>query len=221
MTASKETSGILRLNNLRVSKIYVTPTDKNDYPYNILFGFPKDGEEYKKIKAKLGEISLAKWDDRVKEKLKIITSNAKDYCFIEELTDKSGEFYEGMENFSGLKSNCKRADPYVIVTQDNHQIIKKESPGRWLEEAEKFYPGCRVNAVVNLWAQDSVSKSGTPALGLRCSFMVIQFAGDGQRLSSGAPSVNVEDYFDIVKSENSTQGFDSMAFSESPEDGLL
>jgi hypothetical protein len=93
--------------------------------------------------------------------------------------DKSN--YGGFEDENGYHLSANRREPF----KPNQLIERDKTPAG----ESTFYPGCYVNAVVNVWAQNnSYGKK------LNCELVGVQFYKDGERLGRGVSDVDDDDF---------------------------
>ena len=108
------------------------------------------------------------------------------------ISEKTGEVYDGYEGMFFVQANNDRRPKVLYRNRD-------EIP---YEDIEKvLYPGCFVNASVNLWIQDnSFGKA------VRCSLRGVQFFKDGEEF--GGSNVDIEKEFDDFDDEDYDDDFD-------------
>ena len=80
-----------------------------------------------------------------------------------------------------------------------NQLIKRDKTSA---DEDTFYPGCKVNAVVNLWAQDN--QWGRK---INAELVGVQFAAHGERLGRGATKIDDDDFDTLPELEE--EGADS------------
>lgn len=105
---------------------------------------------------------------------------------------KDGETvaYDGYENAFSLKAgNNKRP---MVINRDKTILA---------EDDNVIYPGCYVNAIVELWAQNN-------AYGKRinANLLAVQFVKDGEPFGDG-PSVKLDDFEVISDDDDDTSDF--------------
>ena len=110
-----------------------------------------------------------------------------------------------------LKSSEEKTD-YPGFTKDNYYLncnrkaaFKPNSLVRRdkteIESADELYPGCYVNAVVEIWAQNnSYGKK------INCGLLGLQFVKDGERFGRGAGSVSEDDFDELPELEDTSAG---------------
>ena len=100
-------------------------------------------------------------------------------------TDGDTKDYDGYENQMAFKgSNTKRP---TLIDRDKTQIV---------EEDNKLYAGCYVNAIVDLWYSNH-PKGGKQVLG---NVLGVQFVKDGEAF--GANTTSDQDEFDDLGDED-------------------
>lgn len=128
-----------------------------------------------------------------------------------ETVKKIGDLMKAMAAASFKDKRLPPADK--LCMRDGDLTNKEEDAGYWLlsasddrrpvvvdkdrtplvAEDDVIYPGCVVNAKVNLWAQDN--KYGRR---INANLLGVQFAKDGDRLGNGRVRQAAEDMFDEV-----------------------
>lgn len=162
------------LNNVRLSfpSIFQRSVfDGKEGKYEATFLIPKSDT---KLKAQLD----AAIDEAIKAAGIKVPSDKR--C----LKDGDESDYDGYEGTWSLKAaNAKRP---TVIDRDKSPIVESD---------EKLYPGCYVNAVIDLWLQDN--KFGKR---VNANLYGIQFVKDGEAF--GAGPVNVFDDFDDLDGDS-------------------
>lgn len=104
-----------------------------------------------------------------------VPKSVKRTCFV----DGDEKDYDGYANHMAFKAGTTRRP--TVIDRDKSPLV---------EEDNKPYAGCYVNAVVDLWYSDH-PKGGKQVLG---NLLGVQFDKDGE--SFGAGSIDVDDEFD-------------------------
>lgn len=140
---------------------------------------PKD-PQVKEIDAVIEAVAREKWKDKAPAILAKIIKDGN-CCFQKsDYLDKNGEPYDGFAGMFSLGA-ANKAKPLVI---DRDKSPLSQSDGR-------PYAGCRVNGMVDVWAQDN-------AFGRRinASLSGVQFYADGEAFTGGQPA-DVDDFDDM------------------------
>lgn len=97
---------------------------------------------------------------------------------------KNGEVYHGFEGMFtlGSRTPTSKTQP-TTFDKYGEPVTDKAAIERM------FYDGCRVNAKVEVWAQDN--KFGRR---INCSLLGVMFAGDGQNFSGGSGPASANDF---------------------------
>lgn len=101
------------------------------------------------------------------------------------LIDGDTKDYDGYENHMAFKGGSNRR--FTIIDKDKTPLV---------EDDDKPYAGCYVNAIVDLWYSDH-TKGGKQVLG---NLLGIQFLRDGEPF--GAGNVDTADEFDEIEDED-------------------
>ena len=149
--------------------------------------FPIDpkSEDVKAIEDALLETAKQKWEKDGESVLEMLKEDKK-VCFERKpyKSKKTGEVYNGFTGMFtlGARTPASKAAPTVF---DKHG-----DPVTAKSDIERLvYDGCRVNAKVEIWAQDN--KYGRR---LNCSLLGVMFAGDGENFSGGAAPASADDF---------------------------
>jgi hypothetical protein len=165
----------IQLKNVRLS--YPSLFNKavfegNEGKYEATFIIPKDDE---KIKAKLDK-AIA---EALKE-AKIKTPGEDKICLKDgdEAETSDGEPIEAYADSWTMKASSSKRP--TVIARDKTPVVESD---------EVFYPGCYVNAVVDIWIQNN--KFGKR---VNANLYGVQFVEDGEPLGMG--NVDVTDDFD-------------------------
>ena len=156
-------------------------------------GTPATDKNLKAIKAVAAKVKQEKWGDN-QPKLK-----PEKVC----LRDGDGEDWDGYEGVFYLSANNTRQPTLSGLNPKGPAV--KESDGL-------LYSGCRVNAIVRLWAQDNQHGKR-----LNASLEAIQFFQHGEPF--GSKPVNAEEAFEDLS--NSMEADDLNIGSNDDEDDDL
>jgi hypothetical protein len=128
-------------------------------------------------------INKEQQEDLIKEieaKIALIQKDNKAKVSPDKICLKDGDFvdYDGYEGHMSIKAGANRRP--TVIDRDKTPLV---------EDDDKPYAGCYVNAVLELWYQDnSYGKR------VNCNLLGIQFSKDGD--SFGAGDTDVTDDFD-------------------------
>ena len=149
--------------------------------YNATFLFEKTGDTAKTVLATIKEVLREKFGEKAAEYGRTMKSNGK-LCLND--GEKKAQ-YEGFEGQYYLNANNEN-QPLVIDRGREHLAA---ADGR-------IYPGCYVNAKVDIWAQDNNFGKRVNA-----TLLGVQFFADGERFGGGGARATEEDFeeYDPVK----------------------
>jgi hypothetical protein len=139
-------------------------------------------ENDKAIRAAIQKEATEKWGAKAPAMLKAMENNNTKYCY-QDGTIKSDK-YEGFEGMWALSANRNEEQGAPAVVDRDKSPLGPASG--------KPYAGCYVNASVDIWAQTG------QYMGIRCTLVGIQFAGDGDAFA-GAPAT-ADDFDDLGES---------------------
>jgi hypothetical protein len=145
--------------------------------FNAKFILEPDHKQIDKIRALEDEVAKDKWGKDAEKIMKRIRATA-DKMFLRDGDTQRADGFEGNLYFSA--NNDKRP---TVFNKDRSSIA---------EEDGIIYSGCYVNVKVNLWAQDN--QYGQRING---ELLGVQFAGDGDSFSAGAPPAAADDFPDM------------------------
>lgn len=178
---------IIKLNNVRLAFADIFEPaqfdEKSALKYGAAFLVPKNSPYVLQIQNAIKEVAAAKWGAKSEALLKSFEGNPNKYCFM----DGDARNYDGYEGNWALSSKAS-ARPLVL---DRDKTPLTQSDGR-------PYPGCYVNASVEIWAQDN--KWGK---GIRASLRGLQFYKDGDAFAGGRPA-DVEEFDDLSEGSEET-----------------
>ena len=103
-----------------------------------------------------------------------------EYCF----NDGESKAYDGYDN-------CY----YIAAGSTNRPKIIDRDRGVLVQQDDRPYSGCYVNAALSLWVQNNQWGKA-----IRCELKAIQFVKDGDRF--GAKPVNTDEVFDDISEES-------------------
>jgi hypothetical protein len=149
--------------------------------YSATFIIDPDSEASKACRDAVKAVAEEKWKDGAAATLAKLTAADKVCYRKEEKTNNKGEPYSGFDGMHYVTASCK-ARPLVL---DRDKSTLTEQDGR-------PYGGCYVNAVIDIWTQQS------PQWGKRVNATLkgVQFANDGDAFGSSAPA-SVNDFDEL------------------------
>ena len=106
------------------------------------------------------------------------------------LGDGVEKAYDGYEN--AMFVSCSSRQRPTIIDRDRTQLV---------EEDDKPYAGCYVNAAISLWVQNNNFGKR-----INCNLTGLQFVKDGERFGGGGIKVN--DVFDDISKEQAADAAD-------------
>jgi hypothetical protein len=166
------------------------PSGKFKYAAQFLIVPGSDND--KKIRAAYELAAKAAWGEKKwKEIWDECWGRPKECAYINgDRSEKDG--FQGMMVLSG-KRDKESQGPILVIDR-----AKNPETGKFFEltkEDFRPYPGCYVNALVDLWCQPK------PNAGIRCTIMTVQFVKDGDAFGGARPS---EDAFEEVVDEEAS-----------------
>lgn len=175
---------VITLKNVRLSfpqiwspKAYMEG-QKAKYSCNFLLDKDKDKEQIAEFKKAIKKAASDSFNGDIPKGLKT--------C----LGDGEEKAYDGYEN--AVFISCSTMQRPTVIDRDRSPLV---------EEDEKPYAGCYVNAAVSLWVMNN-------QWGKRvcCNLNAIQFVKDGERFGGGG--VAVESVFDDISKEQDADAED-------------
>lgn len=129
-------------------------------------------ENDKNINEAIKAAAKEAWADKADKMLKTMSGQKTQYCY----RDGDTLTYDGCEGmmFLAAARAAKQGAP-KIVDRAKQDIT---------QESGKLYPGCTVNAIVDVWAQSGDNP------GIRCTLSTVQFVKDGEAFSGSVPSTD-------------------------------
>ncbi len=154
--------------------------------------FPIDpkGPFPKAIEAAMLEAATGKWEKDGAAVLALLKKNGK-VCYQPEsyTSSKTGDVYNGFAGMHtlGARTSAAKAKPTVFDIH-GEPVTDKDAIARLI------YDGSRVNAKVEIWAQDN--KYGRR---VNCSLLGVMFAGHGENFGGGAGPASADDFADMAQ----------------------
>lgn len=151
-----------------------------------LFGKTASGEKVD-VAALALKVATEQWGEKAAEWIKsgIIKTPFLDGDGPQGVSKKSGERHAGYEGHRFIRTGANEDRKPKLFD-------KKLNP---VGDADVLYPGCFVNAVVNMYAWEHPKNGKGLSLGLN----LVQFAKDGDRLGGGG--ANADDFFTAIEDE--------------------
>ena len=149
--------------------------------------FPIDpkGEAVVAIEAAMLEAAKGKWEKDGAAVLEMLKEDKK-VCFERKpyKSKKNGEVYNGFDGMFtlGARTPGNKAQP-TVFNKHGEPVTDKAEIERLI------YDGCKVNAKVEVWAQDN--KYGRR---INCSLLGVMFARDGENFSGGGRPASADDF---------------------------
>jgi len=185
-------SEVIYLSNVRLSFPHIaTPqiTKKDDgtekASYNAEFIMAPNDPGFAKFWQVVNAMAVEKWKEHAQAVLQMVQTDRKKRCYgngAEKINNKTMKVYEGYDGGVFITAGRDRM-PQIIDAAGTP--IDAANVMACQAEARKMYGGCYVNAAVKPWLQDN--KFGK---GVRCDFIAIQFARDGEPFGEGAIDVS-------------------------------
>lgn len=169
---------VLRFADLYVAKVPKNSANPTDRPrYTASFLIEPGSENDTRLNDAITAVAVEKWAGNAKAKLKSFQGQKTQYCYRE--PEGTDERSEGMLFLSSARASTQGA-PRVVNRQKQDVLT----------DVGLVYPGCTVNAIVDIWAQSEGNS------GIRCALQVVQFIKDGEAFSGdtltteGLPSLS-------------------------------
>lgn len=170
MSANQPIGRIL-LKNVRLSfpsLFEATAYKPGDVPkFKATFLVPKDGPQFKEVEAKILAVLREQSPQKAEQILRSIRGNPNKFCW----QDGESKDYDGYEGCFALSAKSKTRP--TVIDRDRSPLTEADG---------KPYPGCYVNASVDLFCYDN---SG---IGVSASLRGVQFYADGDAFSGSRPA---------------------------------
>lgn len=158
--------------------------------YSAKFIIDPKSPNVKVIEEAIKAVAKEKWGEKADGVLSIIVEDKKS-AFVKGpyKNKKTGDIYDGFEGMYHLNSRTGGDKP----GPKTYNRAKQEVSAR----DGVFYPGCYVDAVVDLYAQDH------PQYGRRinCGLLGVRFVADGESFSGGG-GASADDFADLPSDDN-------------------
>jgi len=159
------------------------------FKYAATFVIDPASENHKKIMAAYELAAKDVWGKNWKTTWDECWGRPKECAYLKG-DRKEKEGYQGMMVLSGKRDKDSQGPILVIDRSKNPETGKFF---KLTQEDGRPYPGCYVNAEVELWCQ----KPPTP--GIRCTVLTVQFVKDGDAFGGARPSA--DDFEEVVDEE--------------------
>lgn len=162
--------------------------------YGGKFPIDPEGPYLKMIEDAMLEAANAKFDAQGAATLAMLIEDKK-VCFERKpyRSKKTREVYHGFEDMFTLGARTAIAKPRPSVFDKYGEPLIVDGnfvAGKTKGDVERLiYDGCRVNAKIEIWAQNN--KFGQR---INCSLLGVMFAGDGTNFSGGAGPASADDF---------------------------
>ena len=190
-TAVKQQMGRFLLNNVRLAfpNLFEPKAAQagGKEKFSAAFLFPRNHPQIAELQKLIGDVAAVKWGAKATDVLKALKASDK-LCVHD--GDAKGDT-------SGYAGNL-----FLNASNDIRPTVLGSGPdGRSPVTAAdgKMYPGCYVNAIIQVWAQDNQFGKRVNA-----SLLGVQFLKDGERLAGGG--VAAADDFAPVPQEGTPTG---------------
>lgn len=137
--------------------------------FSASFLIEKGSENEKKIRAAIEQAAKDAWGDKFQARLKAMDGQKTQFCY----TDGDKADYDGASGKMVLASHRHASQGAPAIVDRAKQPLALESG--------KPYPGCTVNAVVDIWAQSGENP------GIRSGLNAVQFVKDGEPFTGSVP----------------------------------
>lgn len=150
---------------------------QGDPKFSATFLFAPNSEAHLAIEAAIKAISAEKWKDKGEAVVKSIRANPMKFCL------KDGDTKAQFAGYAGNLFLSASSKTRVTVVDSNKTPLTSEDG--------KPYPGCYVNAFIDIWADDRQYGKGIFA-----TLGPIQFHRDGEAFSGGLIA-DADDFEDV------------------------
>lgn len=158
--------------------------------YGAKFPITINGEHQKAIEeAMLAEAKEA-WKDKADSVLAMLVEDGK-VAFTKKVyrSKKTGEPYQGFDGMHVLSARNAKTQP-TVYNQYNDELSSKADIER------QAFSGARVNASVEIWAQDS--KWGRR---INCSLRGVMLTGEGENFGGGSSPASADEFASMAKAK--------------------
>ena len=140
--------------------------------YSAAFLVEHGSDNDKAVKDAITDTMKEAWQDKAAVKTKAFMSQNGQCCY----QDGSSKEYDGCDGFMFLSAHraAKQGAPAIVDRAKQPLDVSGGKP----------YPGCTVNAVVDVWAQTGENP------GIRCSLSAVQYVKSGEPFGNGAATAS-------------------------------
>lgn len=164
------------------------PTKENPNPkkqFSATFLVPKGSKTEAAIKEAIDAVAADKWKKDAKEVIASVITNVNKSCWIDgDSIDK-----RRLDGYPGhFALTAKNTRPPTVLLRNGDQASESSEGAP--------YPGCYVNAQVEIWAQDNAHGRG-----IRCSLLGVVYHSKGDSFG-GARVASANDLADLTSDED-------------------
>lgn len=171
---------LVKLQNVRLAFPDLFKPDDKYNKYGAVFIIDPKHRQVKEIEEAIEAVAKEKWGAKADAVLAKLRKDG-DICYSrDEYEDKNGEPYAGFEGMFWIRGG-NSAQPTIV---DVNRAPLTERSG-------KPYPGCYVNAHLDIWPQDNDFGRR-----INASLSGVQFLRDGDAFTGGRPS-SVDEFEDM------------------------
>ena len=186
-------SDIIYLSNVRLSFPHIVEpqrtmneqTGKEKISYNAEFIMPMDHVGLQQFLKAYAALALDKWKDNATAVMNMIQNERRLRCFgrgEEKVNKKTFQPYDGYAGHAYITVG-RDTSPQLIGADGTP--IDVANTMAYQATARTMYGGCFVNAAIKPWLQDNQYGRG-----VRCDFVAVQFANNGEPFGAGATDVS-------------------------------
>lgn len=158
--------------------------------YGAKFPIKIDGEHQKQIEAAMLAEAKEQWKDKADSVLSMLVEDGK-VAFTKKVyrSKKTGEPYTGFDGMHVLSARNAKTQP-TIFNQYGEELTSKA------DIEAKAFSGARVNASVEIWAQDN--KWGRR---INCSLRGVMLTGEGENFGGGSSPASADEFAGLAKAK--------------------
>jgi len=154
--------------------------------YSAKFIIDPKSPNVKVIEDAIKAVAKEKWGEKAEGVLGVI-NDAKKSAWTRGpyRNSKTGDVYDGFEGHFHLNARTGGDKPGPkTLDRNKHDVTARDGV---------FYPGCYVDAVLDVYAQDH------PQYGRRinCGLLAVRFVSDGESFGGGGGGVSADDFADL------------------------
>lgn len=167
-----------------------------NYKYRATFLVEPNSENDKAIRSAMNKAAAEAWKDDAVVTLRSVSNDKTTMCYRNGDTKKN-ERYHGYQFLSATRAEKDGRPGVCGLGGPKDRLTEKDG---------KPYPGCLVNASVDIWGQKGKNE------GMRCTVLGIQYVADGVPFS-GSPA-SVDDFEPLGEGSSDLDDFGSIAANE-------